>query len=189
MPSTAYTGHFLPLLADAVELLAAQEELRSGSAERRPELLSLNRAVVVACISAWEAFVEELVRVSLELIRPSGALGTWPALNAAARGLLGRFNTPNTEQVRSLLSDTLGLPDIHLSWSWHGCTSALAGQRLGQAMEHRHRIAHGVNPRPVVLRSYAGPLPKFFQKLARQTDRAVRAYLVGTLGVPNPWPR
>lgn len=66
------------------------------------------------CTSAWEAYIEELVRESLDVLRPAAPpLGLWPALNASIRGQLGRFNTPNTENIRMLISDAIGLQDIH----------------------------------------------------------------------------
>src|SRR6266496_2927880 len=96
----------------------------SGRAFRRA---ALNRAAVVLCISAWEAYIEELVRESLNVLRPAAPpLGVWPALNASVRGQLGRFHTPNMENVRMLLSDAIGLPNIQQSWTWQNCTSAQA---------------------------------------------------------------
>jgi hypothetical protein len=55
-------------------------------------------------------------------------------------------------------------------------------------MELRHRIVHGVNPRPVVQNPYSRALPDFFRSLARCTDNAVRDYLVTALGIADPWP-
>jgi hypothetical protein len=116
----------------------------------------LNRAVVVTCVAAWEAYIEELLRESLNVLRPSAPpLGLWPALNASVRGQLGRFNTPNTENVRALISDALGLQDIQSTWAWQNCTSTQAVQRLAVTMTLRHQIAHGVNPRPVVATFYS----------------------------------
>jgi hypothetical protein len=59
---------------------------------------------------------------------------------------------------------------------------------LADAMALRHRIAHGVNPRPAVTTSYANELPKFFTRLGRCTDGAVRDQLVNVHGIANPWP-
>ncbi len=64
------------------------------------------------------------------------------------------FNNPATENIRALVSDALGLQDVHLSWAWQNCTSAQAVQRLAGAMQLRHQIAHGVNPRPFVSTFY-----------------------------------
>jgi hypothetical protein len=189
LSSIARTGYLLPLLADALDLEAAHARLRTGRAGRQYGLAALNRAAVVVCLSAWEAYIEELVRESLVALRPAvPPLGSWPALNASVRGLLGRFNTPNADQVRQLFSDALGLPDIHLSWFWRNCTSTQAVQRLAFAMDLRHQIAHGVNPRPVVDNAYSSQLPDFFQRLGTCTDAAVRAHLVDVLGIANPWP-
>ena len=189
MPSAAYSGHLLPLLRDAEDLDAAYLELRVGSAKRPFGLGALNRAAVVMCVSAWEAFVEELVREALERIRPPApSLGVWPALNASARGAVGRFNTPNTDQVRTLFSDAIGMQDVQANWSWRGCTPAQARARLHEVMELRHQIAHGVNPRPTIHNRYSSALPDFFRRLGRCTDAAVRRYLVATLGVMAPWP-
>jgi hypothetical protein len=86
---------------------------------------ALNRAVVITCASAWEAYIEALVRESLNVLRPPAPpLGLWPALNAAVRAQLGRFNTPNTENIRMLISDAVGLQDVQTAWAWQNCTSA-----------------------------------------------------------------
>jgi hypothetical protein len=185
MASQALTEHFDALLEDADHLVAARKQLPRGSRS-----LALNRAVVIMCVSAWEAYIEELMRECLDHLRPPAPpLGVWPALNATVRGQLGRFHTPNMENVRMLFSDALGLPDIQSSWTWQNCTSNQAVQRLADAMTLRHQIAHGVNPRPVVGTWYSMQLPEFFRRLGHCTDRAVRDRLVHTLGIAIPWPQ
>lgn len=189
MASNAFNGYLLPLLDDADYLGDASRQLPVGITGRRDTIRALNRAGVLSCVSAWEAYIEELVRESLTVLRPPvPPLGVWPALNASVRGQLGRFHTPNTENIRTLISDSLGLQDIQDSWSWQNCTPAQATQRLAAAMTLRHQIAHGVNPRPVVTTFYADQLPDFFRNLGRCTDRAVRDHLVNVLGLVNPWP-
>lgn len=179
MPSRAFTDHLLPLLRDAEDLDDATVDLRDAGWRPRPGPGALSRAVVVACVSAWEAYVEELVRESLTAIKPvAPPLGPWAALNAAARAAIGRFNTPNTDQVRLLIADAIGLPDVHHSWAWSGCPPARARERLQQAMDLRHAVAHGVNPRPAVNAVYASLLPEFFRQ-PRPLDRR------GSAGVPR----
>lgn len=152
-------------------------------------MAALNRAIVVTCVSAWEAYIEELVRESLNALRPpTPPLGLWPALIATVRGQLGRFHNPNTENIRNLISDAFGLQDIQTSWSWQNCTSIQAVQRLAAAMTLRHQIAHGVNPRPVVATFFSSQLPDFFRRLALCTDRAVRDHFANVLSIANPWP-
>jgi hypothetical protein len=187
--SNAFTGHLVPLLCDADHLYDASSQLPAGILGRPLRVAALNRAVVVACTSAWEAYIEELVRESLVVLRPAAPpLGLWPALNATVRGQLGRFHTPNTENIRMLISEAVGLQDIQATWAWQNCTAAQAVQRLADAMRLRHQIAHGVNPRPVVATFYSSQLPEFFRRLSRCTDRAVRAHLENVLGIANPWP-
>ncbi len=189
MASNAFTGHLEPLLVDAAQLLLAVRQLPAGVPGRRVCVAALNRAVVVSCVSAWEAYIEELVREALTVLRPPvPPLGVWPALNASVRSQLGRFHTPNIDNVRALISDSLGLQDIQTSWAWTNCSPAQAAERLEQAMTRRHRIAHGVNPRPEVATRSARRLPEFFLRLGRCTDRAVRDYFVNALGIANPWP-
>jgi hypothetical protein len=187
--SKAFSEHLLPLLHDADHLYDAGDQLPIGITGRPLRVAALNRAIIVTCASAWEAYIEALIRESLEVLRPAAPpLGLWPAHNASVRGQLGRFNTPNTENIRLLVSDALGLPDIQTNWAWQNCTSAQAVQRLTAAMALRHQIAHGVNPRPVVATLYASQLPDFFRRVGRCTDRAVRDHFITVLGIANPWP-
>jgi hypothetical protein len=190
MASNAFTQHLLVLLQDADELLDVHSQLRTGGPGRQWGLGGLNRAVVVTCVSAWEAYVEEVLVEAVTAIRPpaGGPLGNWAALNASARSAIGRFNNPNVENVRLLISDALGLPDITASWSWQNCTVDHARELLADALRLRHQIAHGVNPRPVIHNPYATRLPTFFRRLAIRTDGGIRDFLVNTLGIANPWP-
>jgi hypothetical protein len=187
--SQAFRDHLLVLLQDAEHLDEASRQLPTGVPGRPHRVAALNRALVVMCVSAWEAYVEALVAECLVALRPSGpSLGPWPVHNASVRSQLGRFNNPNSENVRMFLSDALGMPNVHAAWAWRSCSPAQAVHRLSDAMRYRHEIAHGVNPRPVVASLYSSGLPDFFRRLGRCTDRAVRDHLVNTLGITNPWP-
>lgn len=189
MASNAFSGHLHQLLQDAVDLDDAHARLRTGNPGRQYGLASLNRATVVMSVSAWESYVEQLMRECMQAIRPpTPPLGTWPSLNASVSSLLGRFNTPNAENVARLIHESIGLPNIRSSWLWQNCTAQQTEERLNQALNYRHQIAHGVNPRPNILNFYSSPLPAFFRRIARCTDDAVRDYLVNNLGIANPWP-
>jgi hypothetical protein len=145
--------------------------------------------MVVSTVSAWESYVEELLRECLAALRPPAPpLGSWTALNAWIRGLLGRFHTPDSANVTHPVYQSIDLQNVHLAWTWRNCTSALAVRRLDDVLNYRHQIAHGVNPRPGISNAYSSSLPMFFRRLAACTDRAVRHHLVTGLGVANPWP-
>lgn len=189
MPSNAYNVHLQQLLQDADEIQAIHSQQRTGNPGRQYGLASLNRAAVVLSVSAWESYVEELLRESLQALRPMPPhAGAWPALNAYVLGLLGRFHTPNPANVEQLIRNSLGLPDVHLAWVWQNCPSPQAVQRLDEALAYRHEIAHGVNPRPTIHNFYSSQLPNFIRRLARCTDEAVRDHLANVHGVPAPWP-
>ena len=189
MPSNAWNVHLEALLEDADVLIDTIQRMRELSGRRAFQSGAVNRSVVLLCVSAWEAYIEEVVREALEALRPaSPPLGLWPALNATVRSQLGRFNNPNVENVRMLLSDSIGLPDIQTHWAWRGSTMAEAVARLATAMAERHQIAHGTNPRPAVTFATASRLPGFFRKLARATDDAIRRHLVTVHGIAVPWP-
>ena len=99
-------------------------------------------------ISAWESYIEELLRDCLRALRPAAPpLDPWPALNAYVLGLLARFHTPNAANVANLIHNSIGLPDVRTAWAWQNCTALQAEQRLDEALSYRHEIAHGVNPR------------------------------------------
>jgi hypothetical protein len=190
MASGAHDNYLLALLRDAEELGEAHGKLRTGRVGRQWGLGSLNRAVVVMSVSAWEAYLEELVKEVLEAIRPEGLqAGNWPALKTAGLSQIGRFNNPDPDHVKALLADTIGLQDVTARWSWKAVNAERARARLREVLKHRHAIAHGVNPRPTIHNWYAEQLPGFFRQLGRCTDQAVREHVVSSLGAAEPWPR
>jgi hypothetical protein len=187
--SNAFDGHLEALLRDAAQLRTTARDLSAGLPGRLLRVNALNRAVVVICVSAWEAYIEELVRESLNVLRPSAPpLGVWSTHYASMQGQLGRFHNPNRENVRQLISDALGLFDIQTNWAWQNCTAAKAEERLKEAITLRNKIAHGVNPRPAVSSDYSRDLPAFFRRLGSCTDRAVHNHFTNVLGIANPWP-
>ncbi len=192
MPSTAFTQHLVEWLWDADELLDAQRQLLLHSAQRRRQWGrgSLNRAIVVTCVSAWEAYVEQVVIEAITAMRPAAGspLGIWAALEASVNSSIRRLHTPNVDNVRGLLATSLGLPDVTIFWSWKNCTRARVLQQLARALQWRHQIAHGVHPRPVIPTKYATGLPKFFLRLGSRTDAGIRDYLVNNFGIAHPWP-
>lgn len=182
--------HLEQLLKDALELDAIHTQLRTGNPGRQFGLASLNRAAVVVSVSAWESYIEELMRESLQVLRPTTPpFDPWPALNAFILGEIGRFNTPNAHNVANLLSRCLGLPDVRTFWGWRNCTPVQAETLLNEALGFRHEIAHGVNPRPTIHNAYSSWLPGFILRLARCTDDAVRQHLIVVSGVASPWPK
>lgn len=189
MPSNAYSGRLVPLLEDAEQLNAAYTALHDVPTLRHHATEALTRSVVVMCISAWEAYIEELVREALQALHvPVPHPGLVRAFNELLRDDLDRFHTPSAANVQALIRQTIGVPDIRRAWYWPGMRIAQAAADLGQVLGLRHRIAHGAHPRPAVLQSYTTNLPEFFRRLGRRTDAAVRGRLVRHHGIATPWP-
>ena len=194
MPSNALSVHLDQLLGDATELDTIHSQLRTGLPGRQFGLASLNRAALVISVSAWESYVEELMRESLQALRPAAPpLGNWPALSEFILGELGRFNTPSAQNVSNLINRCLGLANVRASWGWRNCTAAQAEALLDQALNLRHEIAHGVNPRPVIHNPYSNWLPGFMRRwrgvptpLFGTTSRRLSAWR--THGRPDPHP-
>jgi hypothetical protein len=190
LASLAFSDHLQQLLLDAEELDEAHAQLRTGDPGRQFGLASLNRAAVVMCVSAGESYLEELMRECVQVLRPAAGvqLGSWPALSVYVTALLARFNTPNPRNVERLVRESIGLANVDNQWSWQNCSAPQAAQRLAVAMNFRHEIAHGVNPRPTIHNFYSSQLPDFIRRLARCTDQVVRQHLVSVHGILNPWP-
>jgi hypothetical protein len=189
LSSNALHVHLRQLLLDAEELDDSHTRLKTGNPGRQYRLAPLNRAIVVMSVLAWESYIEELMRESVQVLRPATPpLGHWPALDIYVRSQIGRFNTPDPRNVDRLIRECIGLSSVSHSWSWRNCTQSQAVQRFTDAMEYRHQIAHGVNPRPLIHNHYSSRLPEFFRRLARCTDDAVRNHLVNYYSVATTWP-
>ena len=187
MASTSFTNHLQVLLQDPEEMNQAHRRLRTGLRGRQYGLGSLNRAIVVLCVSSWEAFIEQLLIESLDLMRPSNPVGSpWPTVKAFAGSQIARFNTPNSENTKRLFAECLGLPDITAHWSWRGSSVQNTRISLNDILMLRHHVAHGVNPRPKIHNGYASWMPNFFRRLGSCSEKGVQQHLVD-LGVVVPW--
>ena len=188
MSSDSYRNVLEYLLSDAQDLIGAHESGRTGTQGRQWNLAGVNRAIVVISVSAWEAYVENVTIEATGALRPADDhLGNWPALMAAVKSAAGKFNTPNAQNVIHLVRNSIGLDDVSRSWQWQGTPREKAKVRLEKALKFRHQIAHGVRPRPTIRHQYASGLPKFFEKLAESTDRAICNYLSDELGTQLDW--
>lgn len=187
MPSKAMTTHFFELLNDAQSGIAMQHLLVAQGADQTL-IECLSRSIIVSCVSAWEAYLEELVREAIELLKPvNSPVGSWPVFRATSLSLVGRFNTPNTDQVRNLFAEVLGLQDIQQHWEWPGTTRSESRTKLHLIMDLRHQIAHGTRPRPIIPAPDASDYRVFFAQVAMETDVALRNFLIAC-GVAEPWP-
>src|SRR5438309_382740 len=108
MASHAFVNYLEVLLQDSEELSEAHRRLRTRRRGRQWGLGAINRAAVVVCVSAWEAYIEEVIKESVEVLRPAGPpVGAWAALKAAALSEIGRFNNPNVENTARVFASCL----------------------------------------------------------------------------------
>jgi hypothetical protein len=186
--SKALSDHIEAVLGDAEELLRAHEQLRTGAVGRQWGLGGLNRSAVLMSIAAWECYVEQVVGEAIELVRPAiGPTATWQAFEAHATRLLGRFNTPNTANVRVLFRDSLTLQDVSAGWRWRGCSIQQSTSNLERLLALRHQTAHGVTPRPTVHNHLSEWAVLFVRRLAQKTDEVVGQHLRVAFGVNPGW--
>lgn len=96
------------------------------------------------------------------------------------------FTTPSVENIKNLFEHTLALEDVTRSWSWQGQSRENAEEKLGQFIELRSKIVHGVSPPNSVHLQYAEQQRDFIRNLGLATDVVVKLHLHGITG-KIPW--
>jgi hypothetical protein len=141
-------------------------EVHSGSggpgAGRRVEETSVNRAIVVLTVAAWQAVIQDLTLACADLSAPGPndamSLPTYSLIAGRVRTEVGAFNTPNAQNTRKLLRAAGFDPRPHWTWSQHAGrgkgmvtrTPADAEARIDEWLKLRHAIAHGDPALPAV---------------------------------------
>jgi hypothetical protein len=140
-------------MGHAHNLIELHRRGRQGQGRRFAEM-SLNRAVVVLTIAAWQAYVEKLVdEVLTYMIIPQGAQGhnAYLVLRADVSNHVQNFSTPNADNTLRLLARVGFNP--RPTWTWldgsHTITPQLACDRINQWLRIRHAVAHGDAGLPV----------------------------------------
>jgi len=130
---------------------------RSGTGNRgyRTEETSIDRAIVVLAIAAWQVAIENLVLTGLDLaVAASSHIpgANMNALKGTVDNAVKRFSTANSTNSRTLLLN-VGF-DPSSTWSsftMPGPTSGRsASDQLDDWLKLRHAIAHGNSPLPGV---------------------------------------
>ncbi len=162
-------------IVHAHNLVAIHKALNQGAGRRHREV-SLNRAVVVVSVASWQAFNQDVTLMLIEDMRPKkdeyekaaffrGAESDWRRRKAAVTEGVGRYQTPNAENTRKLLS-LVGFDPWEL-WKWDEESSHGNRTRLDEWLKVRHAIAHG-GPLPPV--SVIGRKPKSREPTLRRKD-------------------
>jgi hypothetical protein len=174
---------------------------------RRDREVSINRAVVVLAIAAWQAVVQDYTLACLDLSAPSAG-SPWSAEFAVVDGRtrtdIERFATPNAQNVQRLLKGAGFDPWPYWVWTQHGgrgqgmktWSPQEASRRIDEWLKVRHAIAHGHGELPQVsalqaVRLQASNPPAapplrlddaerclaFFRRLARLTALGLASHL------------
>lgn len=122
---------------------------------RRQEEVSINGAVVVLVVGAWQAVVEDLTTACLDLGTPppGGPMlpATYSAITGPARHAIGQLNTPNAENTRRLMRSAGFDPFPFWTWSQSAgahqpaktISPAVASDTMNSWLKVRHLVAHG----------------------------------------------
>jgi len=182
---------------------------------RRPQEASLNRAVIVLAVAAWQAAVQDLTTAILDTACPTGPakvdIARYEAATGPVRKAITDFATPNARNTIRLMKSAGFDPQPTWAFDANGgrgkprvyWTSQMVGQRLDEWLQVRHALAHGHDSLPEVdalltvrLKKSSG-LPwlelkdaeqcvTFLNRLVRLTSRGVAAHLGSTITYPRP---
>lgn len=182
---------------------------RSGGkkAGKRAEEVSVNRAIVVLMVGAWQAVIQDFTRACLDLGTPrpgdSVSILTYNLISGRVKMEINNFSTPDARRSRELLLAAGYDPRPTWTWTQHagrgqGMTTwspADADRRIAEWIRLRNSIAHGdaVLPAEQALQAVRGtqtppadPMLRlvdakqclaFFRRLARLTSVGLAAHL------------
>jgi hypothetical protein len=143
-------------------LIVVHRESGGSRAGRRDEEISVNRAIVVLAVAAWQAVVQDLTLACVDLSTPGPndqmSRATYSLLAGRVRAEVGAFSTPNAQNTRKLLQAAGFDPRPMWAWTQHGgrgkgmvtWSPANADDRIDEWLKLRHAIAHGDTVLPAV---------------------------------------
>jgi hypothetical protein len=181
-------------MSDPRNLVASHRALNPGVGRRFREM-SINRAVIVLTVAAWQSFVEDLAGEIIDELRPPDGdpgLPRYRVMRADTTFAIHHLSTPNAEKTRDLLLRAGFNPWPH--WGWDGrwpMTSFEVRERMNQWLRVRHAIAHGdpeLPPESMLPRTPSGTTTltlddaeaciRFFTRVVAQTTEAALAEFV-----------
>jgi hypothetical protein len=196
-------------------LVAVHRDHGGSGRGRRDEETSINRAVVVLVVAAWQALVQDIALAALDHGAPAAgsplSKGSYALLSGRLKKEVGDFSTPNAENTRRLLLAAGFDPRPHWTWSQRGgrglgvvaWTPQDVDTRMNEWLRVRHAIAHGhaviphvdalqairgvPNPpaQPVIRLVDAEDCLRFFRRIGRLSVFG----MANDLGVARPsWP-
>lgn len=143
-------------------IVAVHRAHGGGGGGRRYAEISLDRAVIVLAIAAWQAAVQDMTNATLDMAAPSSVPPIEHARYQASIGHVRKaaadFATPNAQNTRRLMHSAGFDPRPFWTWTTSGgrgrpqvtWTPQSVDARLDEWLKVRHAIAHGHDELPVV---------------------------------------
>lgn len=159
-------------------------------------------AALAAGVSSWDAYINGIVR-EFYVIVAQPVEPTYTALHGitaqAAERALEKFNTPNWENTRTLLSQMTGYDPIN-DWNWPagGMNRQQSQTYLNEILKVRHSFAHGL-PLPAygwtqsssgakrLTRAGVDDVGRFLRHMVLVTDEGLKQRIVSAFGTTPPW--
>ncbi len=196
--SSAAAGSYRQLFLRSIVFRQHAARLR-GKSDTRQLLLHASLATSVA---AWDQYVRLICMEALSKVNRSADVG-YQTLHLRALAQLdirlSKFNTPNFDNSRNLILETIGF-DTYNYWSWskRAWPVVAVRNRLNEILKVRHSFAHGSQiPKyswntdsmgNVLLSSKCiRETSAFLNHLAKSTDRELRKYIEMTFDVRRVW--
>lgn len=109
---------------------------------RRAKEISINRAVVVVTVAAWQAVIQDMATAAIEAGSPaagsSNSQQTYSVIAGRAKQEILSFSTPNSENSRKLLQG-VGFDPWSL-WTW----KQMGGRGVGSITVRPYQVANQI---------------------------------------------
>lgn len=189
----------LVIKARYLQSLATDPRIRPISHEQAD---GYYHAALAAYVAAWEAYLEQLVSdFYFSISKPSSPhfQSLYVIAKDCADGALAKFNTPNFENSRALLTQFTGY-DPYSDWIWPRRSMGVfqVNTRLTEILKVRHSFAHGFSMPPYswnsqlrgkcrLTRKSMAMVDVFFQNLVARTDRGMQLHILHVYGIAVVW--
>lgn len=144
-------SEFNVAIQDPENLLLIHREINKNPGRRWREP-TLNRAIVVLTVAAWQAFVQDLVLALLEnLVLQKGEPGwaLYKLVDGSTKSALGRFNTADSQRSLDLMLN-VGFDPVS-AWTFtigspqRSYSPDTVRKEIDGWLAIRHKIAHGAS--------------------------------------------
>lgn len=109
---------------------------------RRDEEVSINRAVIVVTVAAWQAVIQDMAIAAVDAGQPTAgspmSRQTYEVISGRTRKEVNDFSTPNAENTRRLLQAAGFDPRPH--WTW----TQMGGRGVGRIVLQPHDIENRI---------------------------------------------